>query len=1317
MSLTRGRITNWIAGLTVSVIGVSAFAQRIDRETIDRTLDEQQRAQVQTADLLASVLHVQLRQLEENGLTEHEIYRDVQLMRRNLQNLVASDMQRIVDTLRKARQLPPAQRDEAFKEARLQIRQVVRQLTVERQLLLQRLKIFDLADQVRKLIQQQAMVQSSTAQLIRRDTSSDQGAQTLKAIEDQRDIHELYRHLIETLHDMKTRRGPNAVIAADGLRILTVLELDRQVDSASRLLQAIQLESANEAQTFVVNGLKELLRLIGRAQGTIDTENATAREIVRALIERQKQLRDQTKLLTSPQAPPAELVEQQVQLQGGISRLHEHVATHAKADAYRQQADAAVFDAASNLLENKLPQAITDQGRVLGSLAALERAVSDDAPYLSRDQSADDLSQTVRILTNVQKELADAIEKNDVSGTEASSSEFARIVRELRVLIQPQDEQNPWPDFVRVALTEVTDALSSKAADSGGLPPTDHIEPSDGNPTRTESLSAVKQAKATIDRTLIEARRISLAIRIGELTRSAEVLERTAAEQRSIVKDTVGLMDGGRTAMVEGIERAKELSARQNHVAEVADRIATALARMTPDLAKSVANNASRARTLNGGDVLTMAITSPDGVQKSLETATSIAQHLASSAQDLREQIVLTADELTLLSTEQAARLSELRTAVETAVDQMPTQDLPNQLEQVRLDLDRAIQEQLRAQGHHRAADAMSVASAIQEVLNTQEIADVVLDVNSSIENTDLKATTVQAEVAEKARAVAAAVRAMLKAAPTKEHERVTQLLTSIDEVEQSATNAAKQTLARDATAAKESRARIQTTLKAAMSLAQQNVAQAMSDELRNPPNKQAQAEVTKVVTVAQQRLTAIPGETSEKLTAAFQAMADATTALSNDTLHSAEEQAKALTELVQTRDVLNQTIQQMVVTQSQQMAQQSAQNLDVAKRVEVVEPSASAAIREAIAKVGRDTKSDLSARHIAAEIGRVTLGLEQAVAELGAREQEVRHDLAIAESVSASIKRQQAATTTITEQALELERMAMASRQEVSATAQRAAAHKLNEARRRFVDAQRATGQAAVELSGQIEIANPPLREALELAAKFVGTEQGINSPENTDEMREASAENDNPFGTPQQQDAEASQVADANGSKAGEKTGSERREGSNARGAPAGKNPNGLGTGFISQSPDLTAEMMAGADAIHAARQALTAQLPPSQQSDADSKAPPGDSNDTEQNESQLSESGRSSKLAKGNNASGVNQKVKDGMIDQQPEGTEAKGQASGESRQTDENVNTKALKEDAWFAKLPPELRNSLRAGIGQKGPRTYEERLKKYFQSVD
>ena len=76
-----------------------------------------------------------------------------------------------------------------------------------------------------------------------------------------------------------------------------------------------------------------------------------------------------------------------------------------------------------------------------------------------------------------------------------------------------------------------------------------------------------------------------------------------------------------------------------------------------------------------------------------------------------------------------------------------------------------------------------------------------------------------------------------------------------------------------------------------------------------------------------------------------------------------------------------------------------------------------------------------------------------------------------------------------------------------------------------------------------------------------------------------------------------------------------------------------------------------------------------------------------------------------------------MKSGPIDKQAEGTEASGMASSKSREKEDSYSTRRLKDESWFAKLPPALRKSIRAGTVQKPPRAYEERLKKYFQSVD
>ena len=50
-------------------------------------------------------------------------------------------------------------------------------------------------------------------------------------------------------------------------------------------------------------------------------------------------------------------------------------------------------------------------------------------------------------------------------------------------------------------------------------------------------------------------------------------------------------------------------------------------------------------------------------------------------------------------------------------------------------------------------------------------------------------------------------------------------------------------------------------------------------------------------------------------------------------------------------------------------------------------------------------------------------------------------------------------------------------------------------------------------------------------------------------------------------------------------------------------------------------------------------------------------------------------------------------------------------------DSDATARQFKEESWFAKLPPELRNSIRARSQRQPPRGYEERLRRYFENID
>ncbi len=62
-------------------------------------------------------------------------------------------------------------------------------------------------------------------------------------------------------------------------------------------------------------------------------------------------------------------------------------------------------------------------------------------------------------------------------------------------------------------------------------------------------------------------------------------------------------------------------------------------------------------------------------------------------------------------------------------------------------------------------------------------------------------------------------------------------------------------------------------------------------------------------------------------------------------------------------------------------------------------------------------------------------------------------------------------------------------------------------------------------------------------------------------------------------------------------------------------------------------------------------------------------------------------------------------------------ADGPPGSNSEKDIDKTPEKSFVEEPWFAKLPPELRKAIRNHSRRRAPRGYEERLKRYFQSVD
>src|SRR5690606_7912676 len=136
-----------------------------DLNTLRSKQQSQQRARVMARELVSGILDVQLQKLEENGLTDRQIYRDIRSMQQNIDGLIEAEMRQVVVLLLQAQTADTADRDRLFVSARETIRQIVVRLAVERHNLQRRLKTAALAAQVKQLIAMQDVIVRVTESL------------------------------------------------------------------------------------------------------------------------------------------------------------------------------------------------------------------------------------------------------------------------------------------------------------------------------------------------------------------------------------------------------------------------------------------------------------------------------------------------------------------------------------------------------------------------------------------------------------------------------------------------------------------------------------------------------------------------------------------------------------------------------------------------------------------------------------------------------------------------------------------------------------------------------------------------------------------------------------------------------------------------------------------------------------------------------------------------------------------------------------------------------------------------------------------------
>ncbi len=685
----------WVACVAVLCGTPLVCAQTLEADSLARQRQVQQRVREMAEQLVGSVLDVQLQQLEENGLSHLDLYRDIQTMRTHLDTLVGSAMPEIVQLLNELEAAEGDQRRKVFTAAREKSREIVVRLIVERQALLKRLKIAELAAQVRQLIHLETEAMAAT-QLLPEQPANRRESLNLATLEDQRDVRALYGRFVETLEDVSGWTGVFGAEAARGLRLLGEARVDQELIRAESSLQSAAFAEATGAQKAVIRGLRSLLTRIQRAQGLMnDASNAAAADEVREMIERQEKLQETTRKGTPEQIDDDELVEQQRGIRDDIRRLADATEHSPDIEQALARAEQSADQARNEMFDQQRDEALTSQQRVVEQLEQAAEELAESAFDQSEGLTAEEYAGRIEDLEAAREDLEQVEALQQQASQQAEENPAAARQQEqaaeqkLAKIPEGRDVTPP----VESGLDEARQATHQAAAQMSAPP-----EP------RQEAVrqadEAVEQAVSETEAALADARREQLLTEIRELAHAAQALDRATREERQIAAEA------DQAARTQGIEQdqAADLSQRQSDVQQVADKVAEGVKNTVPEAARTLqqAGNPmeAAAKQLEAANEQPGQPSKP-AAEQAAKQASQAADLLDQAASEVRKQLRQAAQQMEQVAGQQSEQAEQTRQAVENQLAQntQSPADRMNRLQQAQEKVAKAQADQAKAMG------------------------------------------------------------------------------------------------------------------------------------------------------------------------------------------------------------------------------------------------------------------------------------------------------------------------------------------------------------------------------------------------------------------------------------------------------------------------------------------------------------------------------------------------------------------------------------------------------------------------------------------
>jgi len=983
-----------VAAMGAAVLAGAAPAQTLRRESILDKQEKQQQVRAMARELVSGIVDLQLRQLEENGMEKTDLYRELRSMRANLDKLVEAEMPRVVALLMRLLEEPPDTRPATFLAARQKSREVLIQLLIERQNLLRRLRMAELAAQVRKLIASESKLYDTTRALPEMPQARREEA-TLAAVQDQRDIRELYVRLVDLLREVPGWGGPAAAEAAKALAVLTARKTDAEFDAAIRHLEETRYPQAAASQEAILKALADLLRAVERAQGLLTPESSrdSVEEHIRQLAERQKALRVQTEQADLTQTSEAQkLAHEQTAIDQQLEELLRAAEHTPELHESLQEAEESAEKAAEHIFEGQKPEALAQQNRVVENL---EKAAEQARQAGSMQQPLPDASRMVEDLLAVREDLRkiENQQKETTPLAEQKPQEAGPREQQIGARLAEAPKGRQLPAAVGAAIEEARQA-AERAAQAMHRP-----EAAARRQAARNVEQAIQRAIAEVEQALADLRREQLAGQAAQLAQAAAKLEKAAAQEREIAKAA------DQAARSQGLhaDEARRLGQQQSGVQGLADKASQALEHSAPQAAR-LAGEAKPAMEQTAQELQSAQERPGEGSKPAAATAarqaSQAADKLAQAAQEARKAAAAAAEQLAQEAARQIQAALNAEQGVENALAQTP-RPIAQRMERLARaaeEVQKAQAEQARAAGHPQAAAAMELASGIRKALAAQDAADRAAEAVAQHQPgaTLNQAAARQQDVAAMAAQLGQHARAATpQTTQAKPEPPVAQAL---DRAERSARQAAKEILTAKPDSAAQARAQTRGALQQALQLAESQANEALHAP-PGPRDMEAQARTGQAIARAEELVQPDAPEAEKPLHQAAESSQSAQEH-GRQGNQPATDKAQAATQrlLEEAAQRIAQAMDRLAHQAAEQMAGQSQAAQRLADQAAPVDAGATGALHQAENQAAQAAQQPAA---VPAAVPAFEQAMHQAAAELAQRRGELAQQQALAQRLA----------------------------------------------------------------------------------------------------------------------------------------------------------------------------------------------------------------------------------------------------------------------------------------------------------------------------